>query len=99
MSTVFISHSSRDDCICRDIHARLTEWGYASVFLDFDPEAGIPAGRDWERDIYWHLRTCRALIALYTANSLTSHWCFAEIVRARELRKLIIPVKVGPCQI
>ena len=64
MTTIFISHSSRDDDVAAEVRGWLVAQGHQSVFLDFDPELGIPAGRDWERELYQQLRSCRAVIAV-----------------------------------
>ena len=73
--------------------------GHRSVFLDFDPENGIPAGRDWEQELYRRLRACQAVIVLCSEHSMASHWCFAEITHAKALGKQVFPVKVEPCTI
>lgn len=99
MSTIFISHSSHDAAAASEVQDRLLQWGYESIFLDFDPDRGIPAGRDWERELYRRLNACRALIALSSADSVASRWCFAEITQAKALGKPIFPLKAGPCQI
>ncbi len=70
MSSIFLSHSSRDNAVADQVKARLKEWGHRSVFLDFDPEDGIPAGRDWERELYAKLRECRAVIVLCSHASI-----------------------------
>src|SRR5437667_4164072 len=44
---IFLSHSSRDAEIAAALASRLTEWGFQSLFLDFNPELSIPAGHDW----------------------------------------------------
>jgi hypothetical protein len=62
MSAIFISHSSTDNAFAAGIRKRLQKQGHHSVFLDFDPERGIPAGRDWEKELYAKLRGCRAVI-------------------------------------
>ncbi|MBT8367486.1 MAG: toll/interleukin-1 receptor domain-containing protein [Deltaproteobacteria bacterium] len=64
MSAIFISHSSRDDKVASEISNWLAELGHRSVFLDFDPVEGIPAGRSWEKELYARLRACRAVIVL-----------------------------------
>lgn len=46
MSAIFISHSSKDDVIASELRNRLETQGHRSVFLDFDPDTGIPPGRD-----------------------------------------------------
>ena len=97
MSQVFISHSSRDNAIAQEIGARLRSQGHRELFLDFDPEQGIPAGRDWEREIYRQLRSCRAVLVLCSQYSMSSNWCFAEIAFAKSLGKIVFPIRVQPC--
>ena len=52
MSAIFISHSSADNEAATDLNKRLEQQGHHSVFLDFDPEQGIPAGTNWEQVLY-----------------------------------------------
>ncbi|MCX5960925.1 MAG: hypothetical protein NT053_14255 [Cyanobacteria bacterium] len=55
MSTIFISHSSEDNAWAERIRDWLQgradkqqpDYRYQSLFLDFDPEQGIPVGRSW----------------------------------------------------
>jgi WD40 repeat protein len=97
MSAIFISHSSRDNVVTEEVAAWLRDRGHRSLFLDFDPEDGIPAGRNWEQELYRRLRDCRAMLVLCSAHSMASDWCFAELIHARGLGKSIIPIKVAPC--
>ncbi|NLF55873.1 MAG: toll/interleukin-1 receptor domain-containing protein, partial [Thauera phenolivorans] len=97
MSGIFISHSSRDRQAAEEMAARLRAHGYQSLFLDFDPADGIPAGRDWEREIYAGLRSCSGVVVLCSAHSMASDWCFAEITHARALGKRLFPVLIGEC--
>lgn len=99
MSAIFISHSSKDNAIAGEVKARLAEQGHRSIFLDFDPEVGIPAGRNWEKELYARLRVCQAVIVLCSEHSMASSWCFAEITQARSLGKHLFPLKVATCQI
>ncbi|HUP43810.1 MAG TPA: toll/interleukin-1 receptor domain-containing protein, partial [Thermoanaerobaculia bacterium] len=99
MSAIFLSHSSRDASVAAEVRERLREQGHRSVFLDFDPECGIPAGRDWEQELYRQLRACQAVIVLCSEHTMASHWCFAEITHAKALGKQVFPVKVAPCEI
>ena len=98
MSAIFISHSSADNPAAVEMKAWLEAQGHTSLFLDFDPEAGIKGGTGWEQTLYQILRQCQAVIALLTPNWLVSKWCFAELVQARERGKAIFPVKVRPCE-
>ena len=47
MASVFVSHSSRDRAATARVVERLRAAGFAALFVDFDPEQGIPAGRSW----------------------------------------------------
>lgn len=69
MSTLFISYCSKDGAAGKEVQARLEGQGHYSLFLDFDPEKGIPAGANWERTLYAKLRACKAMIALCTDHS------------------------------
>ncbi|MBT8079149.1 MAG: TIR domain-containing protein [Gammaproteobacteria bacterium] len=96
MSSIFISHSSSDNAIARELERRLERQGHASVFLDLDPEKGIVGGQSWERTLYRKIRACRAVIALVTDDYVKSHWCFAEIALARMEGKFVFALKVDP---
>ena len=94
MSTIFISHSSKDNTIAKELERRLAERNHHSVFLDLDPEKGIVAGQSWERTLYRKLRSCRAVVALCSEAYLKSHWCFAEIALARMENKHIFALRI-----
>lgn len=96
MSTIFISHSSKDNEAAKALNVQLEREGHTCVFLDIDPEMGIIAGKSWERTLYRKLRACRAVIALCTDNYLSSHWCFAEIALARMEGKPIFALLLDP---
>lgn len=95
MTTIFLSHSSKDT---EDAH-RLKEWLEAEerghwVFLDDDLDTGIKSGKDWEQALYEQLRVCRVFLPIFTQNWVDSKWCFAEMTHARSSGKLILPVKL-----
>ena len=92
MSSIFISHSVTDNVAVKGLMDRLKSWNHHSVFLDFDPDAGIQAGRSWERTLYRKLRACQAVVAWVTDAYLESHWCFAEIALARMEGKHIFAI-------
>jgi hypothetical protein len=98
MTAIFISHSSRDNHAAARIKVWLESNGHRSLFLDFDPDAGIAAGVRWEQTLYNNLRQCQVVIPLLTASWLASKWCFAEVVHARAQGKAILPVKVEHCE-
>ena len=73
--------------------------GHRSLFLDFDPADGIPAGRDWERELYQRIRNCQAMIVICSRDSMASRWCFMEITPARALGKLLLALRVDDCML
>src|SRR3712207_5591800 len=96
MASVFVSHSSRDRAVTERVVARLRAAGFAALFVDFDPEQGIPAGRNWERELYAQLRRADAVIFLASAASVASRWCSIEIGLARSLGRPVFPVRLQP---
>lgn len=52
LSSLFISHSSRDHAIALEVGRRLRAKGYTGLFFDFDPVQGIPVARTWEQEMY-----------------------------------------------
>ncbi len=99
MSTIFISHSTQDKTIALQVLERLRKQGYEALFLDSDPEAGIKAGSDWERDLYRNLKLAAAVVVLCSPDSMASRWCFAEITQAKALGKALFPVVIRPCEV
>ena len=91
MSSIFVSHSSKDDEAARHTAARLKTQGYESVFRDFDPNGGIPAGRDWGRKLYHNLRICRALIVLCRDHSMASRGSSRRSRRLKRSARISFP--------
>src|ERR687890_38483 len=96
MASVFVSHSSQDQAATEWAVARLRAAGFGALFVDFDPEQGIPAGRDWERELYAQLRRSDAVIFLASEASVASRWCSIEIGLARSLGRPVFPVRLQP---
>jgi len=96
VTAIFISHSSADADAASQMKAWLEAQGHISLFLDFDPAAGIRTGANWEQTLYRNLRQRQAVIALVSPAWLASRWCFAEMVQARERGKPVYVVKVQP---
>jgi hypothetical protein len=96
MTSIFISHSSKDNAWARKLKVWLEAEprGHRSLFLDFDREAGLKAGDLWEQQLYAKLRQCQAVLALVSRNWLESRWCFAEAVQAREKGKRLILARI-----
>ena len=99
MSSIFLSHSSKDNVIAARVKTRLEEWGHRSIFLDFDPADGIPAGRDWEKELYAQLGSCNAVIVLCSHTSMASRWCFVEVAYAKALGKDVFPIKIDDSKV
>ncbi len=97
MSTLFISHSSKDGDAAADMLAWLKSIGYESVFLSSDPVDGIAAGSAWEQELYESLNHARAMIVLISNDWLQSRWCFAEVTLARMMGRAVFPVKIADC--
>ncbi|MFZ0257278.1 MAG: toll/interleukin-1 receptor domain-containing protein, partial [Gammaproteobacteria bacterium] len=89
MTTLFISHSSKDNDWAAELREALQEAGYQWLFLDFDPDDGIHTGEQWEQTLYQQINQCRGLVALCTDDWLRSPWCLAEAILAREKGKRI----------
>ncbi|HEX2301036.1 MAG TPA: TIR domain-containing protein, partial [Pseudonocardiaceae bacterium] len=70
--------------------------GFTTVFVDFDPEDGIPAGRNWERELYAQLRRTEAVVFLASRTATASRWCFAELSLARSLGHPVFPLALEP---
>ncbi|SDX96478.1 WD domain-containing protein, G-beta repeat-containing protein [Geodermatophilus africanus] len=96
MASVFVSHSSRDRAETEQVVARLQAAGFAALFVDFDPERGIPAGRNWERELYAQLRRSDAVVFLASEASVASRWCSIEIGLARSLGRPVFPLRLQP---
>lgn len=96
MPAIFISHSSIDQKITDDIVASLVHLRFDQIFLDYDPQTGIPAGDNWEKRLYEELSRCHAVILVLTHNWMASKWCFAEFTQARALGKVILPIICEP---
>lgn len=96
MARIFVSHSSLDQAIARDIMEWLRSLGFDNAFLDIDERNGILAGEKWEARLYEELAACSAVVLLVTPNWLASKWCFAEFVQARATGKAIFPIIFTP---
>jgi energy-coupling factor transporter ATP-binding protein EcfA2 len=97
MSAIFISHRSVDNDEAMRLRAWLQAEGHQQLFLDFDPMDGIPAGVDWEQQLYRQLRRCQALLIVLTPDWLESKWCSNELAIAREKGKAVFVVRAKPC--
>ena len=96
MASLFISHSGFDRAAAQWLCDQLRAAGFQALFVDFDPDQGIPAGRNWERELYAQLRRTDAVIFLASEASVASRWCFAELSLARSLDRPVFPLRLTP---
>jgi len=87
LADIFISYSKQDQDDARLLAAFLEAEGY-SVWWD----AGLHSGDNFRKVIMTELGRARAVIAIWTENSVHSDWVASEAGRAHADRKLI-PVK------
>jgi len=91
MANIFISHSSKDNDITKEIFEYLKDIN-RSIFLDFDGDHKLQGGDKWAKELYKRVRKARIMIVVLSPNWLDSTWCYKEYCMARVLRKKIIPV-------
>ncbi|MET0923309.1 MAG: TIR domain-containing protein [Xanthobacteraceae bacterium] len=96
MARIFISHASVDGEPAQRMKAWLDGIGFDKSFLDFDDQAGISPGDDWERRLYSELERSQAVILILTKHWFASKWCFAEFAQARALGKAIFAIVESP---
>ncbi len=94
MSTLFISYSTKDRVTADIVYQKLIEMGYEPPFRDDQIDTGIPAGSEWEQELYRKLRLCKSLIVLCSKNWLESKWCFAELAYAKAMGKEFFPIRI-----
>jgi formylglycine-generating enzyme required for sulfatase activity len=102
MSTIFISHSRRDnawaeqirDWLKDDEKQREEEQRYLSFFLDIDEENGIDVGERWRDQLFEHLQLCAAVLVICSEAYASSQWCLAELGVAMAAGKLVLPVRI-----
>ena len=98
---VFISHSSRDAWIARQIGKEIEAVG-AKKWLD---EHDLKGGDDVRNNIIAGIRACREVVLVLSPASVQSHWVSIEIGAALGQRKRVTPIlnnvsatEMGPLQ-
>ena len=94
VASLFVSHSNQDNATATWLSGRLQGAGFTSLYLDFDPQLGTPAGHNWEQELYSQLRKADGIVFLASPASMASRWCFAELALARSIGKPVFPVAV-----
>lgn len=85
---VFISHSSHDKWVAKQI-SRLLESDGHTTFLD---EKDIKTGDPIDAAIQTHLKDSDHLIIVLSPASIGSHWVFIEVGGAKALGKRVVPI-------
>lgn len=88
---VFVSHSSRDTWVAKQIAREIAECG-ASPFLD---EAQVDAGADFEEDILEFLERAHELVVLLTPWAFERPYVWAELGAAWGRRIPIVALLLG----
>jgi formylglycine-generating enzyme required for sulfatase activity len=89
MTTVFVSHSTKDDATASALEVWLGSRGFSEVFVE---HSNIVGGEKWAQALRDAAGSCRVVICIVTENWLKSDDCFAEFRAAWYLGKRIIPL-------
>jgi formylglycine-generating enzyme required for sulfatase activity len=89
MTTIFVSHSSRDDALASQLEAWLKENGFTDLFID---HRTIRAGDKWAQALHQNAGACRVVVSLVTENWLLSSECFPEFRTGWLMGKRTIPL-------
>lgn len=99
MARVFLSYASHDRAEALALKAWLqeTEPGLADdIFLDIDPDTGIPAGIRWKEALRKANERCEAVVCLVSPEWDASYECKVEYRAAEDRGKPIFPVRLAP---
>jgi hypothetical protein len=104
MSSIFISHSSRDKDVTDAFAAWLTRLGYDDVFVDHKKDDAADFGhqddrlnpsQNWKDALSQSLGRSDAVVFLLSANWFASKWCQGEFIAATLAHKKILPVLIS----
>ncbi len=94
MALIFLSHSSKDNKIVKNYKKKIEEYGFKSVFLDFDDENGIQINEIWEERLYKELNKTNIMLCFVSKNWIDSCWCQKEYSIAKSLNKEVILLSI-----
>src|SRR5262250_3203257 len=98
MSSLFISHSSRNDdwaTTPRDWLVREGSSGEHDILLDGDSERGIAAGEKWLKALEDAATRCEAVLFLVSEAWLASKWCGDEYQLANKYNKRLFALLIA----
>ncbi|MDA2891294.1 TIR domain-containing protein [Mycolicibacterium sp. BiH015] len=99
MSRIFLSHSSRNtrEAIALKLWLASQDRSLATeIFLDVDPDTGIPTGARWREALQAASARCEAVICLLSPEWAASIECRLEYDTAVALNKRIFCARLGP---
>lgn len=88
---LFLSHPSQVRSDAHALKAALAEYQVAAFVAHDD----IEPTREWQAEIESALRTMDALVAILTADFVSSKWCDQEVGYALGRGKLVVPLRAG----
>ena len=91
MADIFISYSRKDRDRCTAIRNALEALG-----IDVWSDAGIGAGASWDREIEREIEAAKALLVLWSDDSVESDWVRNE-ARTGKVRDRLIAIQIGAC--
>jgi hypothetical protein len=86
---VFISHSTEDIQVVRELEKRLDNYGVEAIIAEDIPEPGTVLEEKFKAKI----RESNIFLALLTESSARSKWVLMETEYARSMQKPVIPLK------
>ena len=90
--SVFLSHSSKDRWVARQMARLIEEAGRAQGIRTFLDEKDIRGGDSISQTIRANLRACSELVVLLTRNSVKREWVLVEIAGAWVLGKRVVAI-------
>lgn len=91
---LFVSYSRDDKIIVYDLVERLKSEAEHHIWIDRD----LSGGRLWWDSILDNIETCECFILFLTPRYIASVHCAAEMNYALALDKIILPLKLKPCE-
>ena len=92
MADAFLSHSHHDREMARRLHDALAE-AKKDVWADWED---VPPASRFQRDLDDGVSGCNAFVFLISPDSVSSEYCLAELEKATDLNKRIVPVVHRP---
>jgi hypothetical protein len=89
---VFISHSTKDKWIARQMARRIEAAGRKHGIQTFLDEKDLAGGESISRTIQANLRSCHEFVVLLTRDSVSRPWVLIEIGGALALKKHLVPI-------